>query len=343
MPTQHDIFISHSSKDKELAEKIVDILLTNGCDVSANKILCTSLEGMKIPAGTGSFIEFLQGEIQSPKLVILLLTENYFASNFCVCELGASWGMKHPTFPLMVPPFSSSDLRATLKVAQAGSILEASYLDEFRDAVIERLGCSAKTPRWNLKRDEFLKVAPKIIKKLPKPEKVDRSELDEAKTNYDQAMEEIGANIEEIDSLNEQIEALKKCKNAKEVRAVVKAHSSSEKQFEALRKDAQNALGRVHGATYEALYQEARGSEYSPGREDDGVEVAIEAEEIREGNYGFIPDDSHPRVRNAASALGELRRFIDTLDPGDPFRDAVEEEGGYPLSFTNREFWNDYL
>ncbi len=41
---EKSIFISHTSKDKELVDKLVD-LLTSGCGVDPNIILCTSLEG----------------------------------------------------------------------------------------------------------------------------------------------------------------------------------------------------------------------------------------------------------------------------------------------------------
>jgi hypothetical protein len=47
---QKPIFLSHSYHDKALAEKLVT-LLTNGCDVSRNAILCTSLPGMDIKVG----------------------------------------------------------------------------------------------------------------------------------------------------------------------------------------------------------------------------------------------------------------------------------------------------
>lgn len=347
MATQHDIFISHSSKDKPLAEKLVDILLTNGCDVSANQILCTSLEGMDIPPGTQSFIEFLRHEIQLPKLVILLLTENYFASNFCVCELGASWGMDHPTFPLMVPPFRNSDLRATLKVAQAGSILEPSYLDELRDAVIDCLGQKVKTARWNIKCKEFLKVAPKIISKLPQPDKVDRSLLVEAQEQCSEAVDEIAAKDEEIDSLNEQIEALKKCKDAAEVRKIVRQFTDTEDQFEALCNAASKALGKLRPATREALYWHLRGGNFMPKGDDDwdDVKSAVEVDEVVDPEDGSChPNLSHPRVSKAEDALNELSAFITDQEVEDPpFIESFEEEHDFPLSISNKEFWSQYL
>ena len=153
---QKKIFLSHASKDKSLAESLAD-LLTAGCAVNPNDILCTTLEGKGIPAGTSSFIEYLRQQIQKPNLVILLLSENFFASAFCLCELGAVWGMDLPNFPLVVPPLDKGDLKATLAATQAGDVTNPSYLDELRDVVQRTLGTSVPTPTWNVKRDAFLK------------------------------------------------------------------------------------------------------------------------------------------------------------------------------------------
>ena len=122
------IFISHALKDKALADKLVD-LLTSGCAVSPNDVLCTSLEGKGIPPGTPSFIAYLQEQLQNPELVILLVSENFFASPICLCELGAVWGMGLPNIPLVVPPMKKSQLKATLALVQAGDITSSSYLD----------------------------------------------------------------------------------------------------------------------------------------------------------------------------------------------------------------------
>ncbi len=346
MPTQYDIFISHSSKDKALAEKLVDVLLTNGCDVSANRILCTSLEGLGIPAGTPSFIEFLREKIQRPKLVILLLTENYFASTFCVCELGAAWGMGLNTFPLVVPPLDKGKLKGTLKVTQAGDILDASYLDELRDAVNEHLYTNVKTARWNLKRDEFLKVAPSIISTLEKPSTVDRTELVAAEANYQAALDEVASKDEENDTLKAQIEELRKCKDATQVNAVVSKFSNDEQQFNALCERAEERLRKVQYATQTALYWHMRSGTYCPeSNEWENVREAADIQEVidPEDNTCYV-NKSHPRVSKALEALGELSNFISEKEVDESsFAADFAAENEFPLSLSNKEFWSQYL
>jgi hypothetical protein len=347
MPTHHDIFISHSSKDTDLAAKLVDVLLTNGCDVSVNRILCTSLEGMKIPPGTPSFIEFLRQEIQHPKLVVLLLTDNYFASTFCVCELGAAWGMGLNTFPLLVPPLDKGDLKGTLKVTQAGSILDGSYLDELRDSVIDLLGEKVKTSRWNLKRDEFLKAAPRIISKLPKPSTVDRTKLEEVEQNYQGSLEEIDAKNEEIETLQAQIAELEKVKDAEKVRTIKRKYTGHQEQFDALCKEAEATLEPLNSATCSALYWSLRRISYQPEGEDEWGD-ARKADSINEvtclDDGTCSPNDDHPRVRKADRALEKLANFIRDMEfeKSSFFKDFAEEHE-YPLNLGNKEFWGQYL
>lgn len=110
------IFISHSKKDKTLADCLVDLIET-GIGISAQDIFCTSLEGLGIPAGV-NFVDFIKEKIQNPELVILLLTRNYFYSQFCLCELGVVWILGHKIIPLLTPPLDYSDVNDILKNIQ---------------------------------------------------------------------------------------------------------------------------------------------------------------------------------------------------------------------------------
>lgn len=96
------VFISHAVKNKDIADKLVDLLET-GVGISDSEIFCSSLEGLGIPGGT-NFVEFIRKQIKDPKVVILLLSEDYFDSQFCLAELGASWVLSHRVVPILVPP-----------------------------------------------------------------------------------------------------------------------------------------------------------------------------------------------------------------------------------------------
>ncbi len=64
------IFISHSSADEALVQKLVDAILGNGCEIRKSDIFCTTLPGMKIPAGTPNYIEAIRKQAECPNLFI---------------------------------------------------------------------------------------------------------------------------------------------------------------------------------------------------------------------------------------------------------------------------------
>jgi len=346
MSTKKKILISHAAKDKSLADQIVDRLLNNGCDVPVSEIFCTSLEGSPIPPGSKNFIEVIRQNIQDPSLVILLLTENYFCSTFCQCELGATWAMDLPTFPLVVAPINKATLKATLAVTQAGDIDNASYLDELRDAVKACHGSEVKTARWNVKRDLFLKELPQVLAKLPKPTQVPADKLLEAEQKYDEALKELEADEEKISALNAQIAELKKCKDAVQVKAVTQKYSTSEKEFGGLQQKAQRALEKLQRATRVTLFRELRGDGYFPEGDEEWRDAtaaeAVEQVKIHHGENSVASRDDHPRVREAEAALRELKNFLQDEKHAN-FVIGLEKEQKFPISVSNKDFWNAFL
>lgn len=83
------IFVSHATKDASLAAAVVD-LIEDGTGVPEGEIFCSSLPGYGIPAGK-NFVGYMRDQMDAPKVVVLLLTKNYFNSHFCLSELGAAW------------------------------------------------------------------------------------------------------------------------------------------------------------------------------------------------------------------------------------------------------------
>jgi hypothetical protein len=342
-PPSKKIFLSHSSKDEPLVDKLTD-LLTTGCGVRADEILVTTLPGKGIPAGYDNYIEYLKQQIQKPALVILLLSENYFASQFCLCELGATWALSLPNFPIVVPPLKKSEVKATLAVTQLGIISDSDYLDELRDRVKTQLGDTLPTATWNTKRDAFLGRLPRILKSLPSPEMVRRTELKEAQAQYQSALKEIQNKDEQIETLNAKISELEECKDSTDVKKVRRKYSSSDEEFEKLCHDAKRALSKVASATAEAIYWDRRGERYVPADQSEWTD-AHEAEAIQEisvDERGCEPDSAHPRVNKAQDAVNNLDDFLSKLKDH-TFFEAFEEEHQFPATVSNKEFWDKFL
>ncbi len=326
-------------------DKLVDLLQT-GCNVSTGNALCTTLKGLGIEIGTENYIRFLKKELCNATLVVLVLTPNYLASHFCLCELGGAWALKLPIVPLVVPPLKKADVKATLSVTQSGLINDESALDELRDRIRELIATEAPTQRWNTKRDQFLDALPDVLKLLPPPDTVPFAKLKTLESTYEAARRELLEKNEEIDTLSAQIKDLKACKDAKQVKALARKYSSLEEEFEEACDRAASTLGEVSSATQSALYWDSRDEPYVPDGNDEWKEAG-EAEDIKElvihRGEGCQPNTSHPRVRRAHEALQELQRVVRNARFDAAFCSDFEEAHDFPLDFTSKEFWGKFI
>jgi hypothetical protein len=81
------VFISHATVDKALADA-VQTLIETGVGLPHHEVFCTSLEGLGIPEGTADFKDFIRKQMLDCDTVVALISENYYGSAFCMCELG---------------------------------------------------------------------------------------------------------------------------------------------------------------------------------------------------------------------------------------------------------------
>ena len=120
------IFISHSSKDKELVLMFVD-LLVQGFHIDYDDIFCTSMDNA-LRVGE-DFIKSIKENLLDSEIVLFLVTQNYIDSKFCIMEMGAAWAFKDNIFPIIVPPLDYSILNDTpLKIIQSMILSDAEDL-----------------------------------------------------------------------------------------------------------------------------------------------------------------------------------------------------------------------
>lgn len=108
------IFISHSSQDEELVDQFV-YLLNAGMKVELDNIYCTSILG-NVPTGR-PFINHIKENINNATLTILLITEAYVESHFCIAEMGASWALSQDIYPIIFEPLNYDILNRTPLIA----------------------------------------------------------------------------------------------------------------------------------------------------------------------------------------------------------------------------------
>ena len=97
------IFISHSSKDSQLGNIILQLLLDIG--VSHDDIIYTSKSGFGIPKGENIF-NWLKKELKEKPFVIYLLSDNYYDSIPCLNEMGAVWILENDHIIAFDPSFN---------------------------------------------------------------------------------------------------------------------------------------------------------------------------------------------------------------------------------------------
>lgn len=103
------IFISHSSKNADYGNALVDLLISIG--IKSEDIIFTSNDAYGIPIGNNIF-NWLKDKIIEKPFVIYLLSPSYYKSVACLNEMGAAWVVENdhamiytPNFDLKSPEF----------------------------------------------------------------------------------------------------------------------------------------------------------------------------------------------------------------------------------------------
>lgn len=105
-----DVFISHSSDDKELIRRFVE-LLCSSLKLSKSRIRATTVPGCKLPGGAQTDNQ-LREDIKDAHVFVALLTIASIDSHYVLFELGARWGMDELLIPVVGP---GVDYKSVLK------------------------------------------------------------------------------------------------------------------------------------------------------------------------------------------------------------------------------------
>lgn len=345
------IFISHAEADKKLVEHFVDNLLNPGLNLTKNKIFCTCLPGSGIRSGK-SFHEYIKAEIKDCRVIILLITQCYMESPYCLAEAGASWVLEDDktcqVIPVIVPPLSYADLKATLASVQGEKINDDEDLDDIRDALNNSgvLTEDPNTAQWNVAKGTFLRRLPATLKKLKGPERIDpkkHAELEETNVELEKRLDNADKQIAKLNDLNEKLE---KCKDKDEVLSVKLQHSDALGHFESLLGKLKNALSGKGSFAIKLLYYGFNDLQITvPQRgTSDSDEFWDDFRRAKEQSFVFEhPAEgvnmNHPKFKEVAKTLQEISDFIQN-DSGE-LEGFVEDEWVCPLDMSNIEFWEN--
>jgi len=161
------LFISHAKEDEVIVGEIINLLEAMG--LTPSQIFCSSIEGYGVPLGK-DFLDTLKKEISNNVLVLFILTNNFYESPFCLCEMGASWVLTNEQIPIIIPPFTFDDIEGVLpKNTQGLPINNGLKLNSLREKIIETFNLPQQTMSiWERKRDLSIDIINNLIAKSSK-------------------------------------------------------------------------------------------------------------------------------------------------------------------------------
>lgn len=186
------IFISHSTRDSQYVELLVDLLRKIG--FTEENLFCSSYPGYGIPLGK-SIYSFLKDCFTDYELYVLFVISesNYYSSPASLNEMGAAWVQGTKTIPILLPGMSPLKLRGVVGPDSLSLVLDsngAKYgLNNLKNELLLFFGMQQiNESAWERDRDSFLDSC-RAIQPLSS-EEIAAVELADQNSNLDDLIEE---------------------------------------------------------------------------------------------------------------------------------------------------------
>lgn len=340
------IFISHASADKPIIDLFFDLVQT-GCNIRFEDIFCTSIDGAEIETGS-DFVDWINKHIHLADLVILIVTPNYFASKFCVAEMGATWALEKNVFPTILPNMPR-DIGAVM-IGRQTAVIDQGGLDDLRDRIMEIFpDVSQPTARWSVKKEQFLENFRQSLMDLPEPQLVDRNLLDYERERTREAIDLNTQLQAELNQLREKNKLLEQTKDKEDVERIRRQFMPSDEEFSSLVKQVNSELRKLAPVVVRSVYASIKNRSWAPTQEtwrdwDSEIEKAIDSDWIEEHSrfpletIEYQANREHPLLRSVFEKLVTLDKFIENQLPHE-LREQLEEKFGVLIDIGNRDFW----
>lgn len=153
--TAKKLFISHSSKDKEIVATFMDKILQLGIGLSHDDIFCTSIEETAIRNGE-DIRKHIQDNIRNADYSFLLISKNYKESEICINEMGAVWAYDNSVRIFLLPDVDFDSIGWLYDTKKAEKINDTIALDALQKELIQFYSLSDKGISWSRQRETFL-------------------------------------------------------------------------------------------------------------------------------------------------------------------------------------------
>lgn len=149
------IFISHSSKDRDIVEKFVNHILLLGIGLSTEDVFCTSIENLAIRNGE-DIRAHIQENIRCADFSFLLISDNYKASEICLNEMGAVWAYDSNVRLYLLPDTNFNSIGWLCDTRKANKITNTVALDLLYKEMCEYYSLPDNFRNWSQQREIFI-------------------------------------------------------------------------------------------------------------------------------------------------------------------------------------------
>jgi hypothetical protein len=339
------VFISHSVKDKEIAESFIDLILQNGLSVPISQIFCSSTDGTMIESGD-DWRKAVMESIQSARVTILLISPFFKESEVCICEMGGAWVANGKVIPLIIDPVSYGTVGVIHKPLQIEKLLEEKSLDRLKDIIQRELEIDShliRSDRWTAKKKEFIIKIKGYLSTHLYPIPLDRMAFDSV-TNEKNSLELTVQNlIQEKVELVSMVEKLKQLKDKTEVAKVISESSSDFEEFqercEVITKIFKKNNPLINGIMF--VCYSRKPIKIIPSINENALAEAV-ANGYLDGEDMTINWSANKWIRELKAALDKLSHFME-VDHGADFQDLYEDEFEAEFDITTKDFWEEVL
>lgn len=338
------VFISHASRDKEIVDAFIDLILHGALSVPIDEIFCVSTDGTKIESGA-DWRDSINESLLSAKVNFLIITPNYKESEVCLNEMGAAWVTSATVLPLIVEPISYKTVGIIQEPNQIEKLLDEKSLDRIKDIIQEKLDISPaliKSDRWTVKKKEFLIRLTKYIDSNPFQIPMDREGFDKLLKEKFDLENTVDNLIQEKSELEDLIKQLKSAKDNKEVSEIIKNRKPSS-QFQEFIESCQivkKQLNKNSSIINGIIFKSYTGKELTIKWEGNNGEIdEAYANDLIDDELNVRWEET-TEMRKMKNAIDKVREFLDK-DLDDDFIELFEKNFKAPMSIGNKMFWEE--
>lgn len=343
------IFISHSTKDAKLVNKLMDLLQIQ-FGLTRTNFFCTSDYELQ----AGNWINQIRLGMQESSLILPVITPNYLESKFCLCELGAAWVNEQNLVPVIIPPlnYNTALSETPYRSWQQTHTLDSTKAiyglwDEFAN---RKIGQPGQIRSFQDRADDFYnEVLLPHVEELTKQKDdtfifEDMLQLQADNLNLNSTLMDRES---EINRLVQENKALRELKNEENLAEWDNANLSEWETFKEAVERTKQSLDDMSDLAVSVLYHSIKSNAdgfgfYGADTERHELKLLESEGLIYFESYSFEPDYDHPYMDEAKKEINKLDSFIKQN------KEIIEEHfkreyKGVRLGIKFSNFWEKVL